>query len=99
MGGALVGPTRLDAAGNAYVTGSAPASFPTTPGAFQATGPGAFVVKFVGDVPPIPATIRSEESAATYTGPWTTYGAETGTFSGGTILASNQTAGRANFAF
>jgi hypothetical protein len=99
MGGALVDAIALDAAGNAYVTGSAPASFPTTPGAFQTTGPGAFVAKFVGDVPPTPSTTRFEESAATYTGPWTTYGTETGTFSGGTILASNQTAATATFAF
>ena len=99
MGGALVNAIALDAEGNAYVTGNAPASFPTTPGAFQTTGPGAFVAKFVGDVPPPPATTRSEESAATYTGSWTTYGPETGIFSGGTIAASNQIAATATFAF
>ncbi len=34
-----------DANGNAYVTGAASTDFPTTPGAFQTTGPGAFVTK------------------------------------------------------
>ena len=99
MSGALVNAIALDTAGNAYLTGTAPSSFPTTPGAFQTTGPGSFVAKFVGDVPPTPATTRSEESAATYTGSWTTYGTETGIFSGGTIAASNQIAATATFAF
>ncbi len=35
----------VDSAGNAYVTGGAGADFPTTPGAFQTTGSGAFVTK------------------------------------------------------
>jgi hypothetical protein len=35
----------VDAAGNAYVTGSSADDVPTTPGAFQATGHGAFVTK------------------------------------------------------
>jgi len=90
----------VDANGNAYVTGGTRSSnFPTTTGAFQSTGPGAFVAKFVGDVPPTPATTRFEESAAIYSGSWTTYGTETGTFSCGTIVASNQTAATATFAF
>jgi hypothetical protein len=97
--GAFVNAIAVDTAGNAYVTGSAPSNFPTTPGAYQTTGPGAFVAKFGGGVPPAPATTRFEESAATYTGAWTTYGPETGTFSGGTVVASNQTAASATFAF
>ena len=44
-------------------------------------------------------TTRSEESAATDSGPWTTYGAEVGTFSGGTIVASNVAASTAAFSF
>ena len=36
----------VDSSGNAYVTGSAGADFPTTPGAFQTTCCGAFVTKF-----------------------------------------------------
>ena len=44
-------------------------------------------------------TIRSEESAATYTEWWPTYGAETGTFSGGTVVASNGTGASATFNF
>src|SRR5436309_455714 len=99
MGGAFVSAITLDAAGNAYVTGSAPSSFPTTSGAFQSTGPGPFVAKFVGDVPPTPATARFEESAATAIGFWTSYGAETGTFSGGSIVASNVIASSAMFSF
>jgi hypothetical protein len=103
----------VDAAGNAYLTGQTagpifPATgdtfFPTTAGAFQSTFGGgccdAFVAKFLGDVPPpTPTTTRSEEGAATEIGFWTTYGAETGTFSGGTIVASNVAASTAMFSF
>jgi hypothetical protein len=100
----------VDANRNAYVTGLTDSSdFPTTPGAFQRTYGGgvdkfgnpsadAFVAKF-GDAPPPPAPTRSEESAATQIGFWTTYGAETGTFSGGTIAASNVAASTATFSF
>ncbi len=99
----------LDTAGNAYVTGTTISSnFPTTPGAFQPALAGsrdAFVAKFVDLVPlPLPAptssgTTRSEESAATEIGFWTSYGAETGTFSGGTIVASNVAESSAMFSF
>jgi len=41
----------------------------------------------------------SEESAATQIGFWTSYGAETGTFSGGSIVASNIVASTAIFRF
>jgi hypothetical protein len=37
--------TTVDSAGNTYVTGLAGSSLPTTPGAFEATGSGAFVAK------------------------------------------------------
>jgi len=65
----------------------------------------AFVAKFVDIVfppPPTPSgtgTTRSEESAATEIGFWSTYGAETGTFSGGSIVASNVAASTAMFSF
>src|SRR5437899_2924004 len=45
------------------------------------------------------STTRFEESAATYMGYWPAYGPETGTFSGGTIVASNQVAATATFSF
>ncbi len=87
----------VDAAGSAYVTGYTNGDFPTTAGAFQTahsapTGsPDAFVAKIVHN--------RSEDSAATYDGYWPTYGAETGTFSDGTIVASNQATATATFSF
>jgi hypothetical protein len=89
-------------------------NFPTTPGAFQPSSGGggyyvpawdAFVAKISGVAPPPPPNptgsgpTRSEESAATQIGSWTTYGAETGTFSGGTIVASNVAASSAMFSF
>jgi len=92
----------VDAAGSAYVTGETSSSnFPTTSGAFQqALGggtrldnpPDAFVAKFS-------FATRFEENAATYTGFWQTFGPETGTVSGGTILASNQPIATATFSF
>jgi hypothetical protein len=86
----------VDPAGNAYVTGQTRSSnFPTTAGAVQQTGLGVFVAKF--DVPPAPT--RAEESAATEIGFWTTFGAETGTFSGGSIVASHIPASTALFSF
>src|SRR5258706_268285 len=46
-----------------------------------------------------PTATSSEEGAATAIGFWTTYGAETGTFSGGGIVASNVIASTAIFSF
>jgi hypothetical protein len=68
---------------------------------------GQHVLKIVADqqyfdlnsVRVLPSTTRFEENAATYTGAWSTYGPETGIFSGGTILASNQIAATATFTF
>jgi len=69
--------------------------------------PDAFVAKIV-DLVPLPSPTatgsgstptRSEESAATAIGFWTSYGAETGTFSGGSIVASNVVASAAMFSF
>jgi hypothetical protein len=99
----------VDTARNAYVTGQTISSnFPTTVGAFQTAlsgGRDAFVAKIV-DVVPLPAptqtssgTTRSEESAATEIGFWSTYGAETGTFSGDSIVASNVATSTAMFSF
>jgi hypothetical protein len=42
---AIVYATAVDNAGNLYVTGQAGTSLPTTPGAFQMSGSGAFVAK------------------------------------------------------
>ncbi len=71
-------------------------------------GAGQHVLKIVSDqqyfnlnsVRLLPfTTTRYEESAARYTGTWTSYGSETGTFSGGTILASNEMGASATFNF
>ncbi len=45
-GGTMTKAIALDSSNNAYVTGQATGNFPTTPGAFQKTGGGAFVTKF-----------------------------------------------------
>jgi hypothetical protein len=97
----------VDASSNAYVTGitgdcfnpdCSTNNFPTTPGAFQPNYGGSGDA-FVAKLPTSLSTTRSEESAATYTGTWTTYGPETGTFSGGTILASSEIGATATFSF
>jgi beta-propeller repeat-containing protein len=99
----------VDSAGSAYLTGyTVSSNFPTTPGVFQpalASPSDAFVAKFAEIALPPPPTptgsgpTRSEESAATQIGFWTGYGAETGTFSGGSIVASNVIASTAMFSF
>ena len=99
----------VDAAGSAYVTGeTGVGGFPTTPDspkpAFTGNFQDGFVAKFADAAPPPPAptgtgTTRSEESAATQIGFWTSYGAETGTFSDGSIAASNVVASTAMFSF
>jgi hypothetical protein len=90
--------------GSAYVIGvTGSTNFPTTTGASQPTyggGGDAFVAKIVDDTSPPPTTAcRFEESAATYTGTWTSYGSARGTFSGGTIFASNDIGATATFSF
>jgi hypothetical protein len=97
----------IDGDNSAYVTGTTDSNnFPTTVGAFKPVGGSrkvdldAFVAKIFNDVPPpAPVVTRSEESAATEIGFWSTYGAETGTFSGGSIVASNVAASSAMFSF
>src|SRR5207249_549338 len=90
--------------GNAYVTGSTNSSNFPIANAIQSTFAGgvfdAFVAKIFNDAPQTPpGATRSEESAATEIGFWTSYGAETGTFSGGSIVASNVAASTALFSF
>ncbi len=88
----------VDAGGNAYVTGStASTNFPTTPGAFQTSfrgGSDVFIAKFAAT-----NTTRSEEDATSQIGAWTSFGSESGTFSGGTIVAANTVASTAMFRF
>jgi hypothetical protein len=89
--------------------GTSSVDFPATTGSFQPTYGGdvragydgdVFVAKIVDDTStPPPSATRSEESAATYQGYWPTYGPETGTFSGGTIVVSNQATATATFTF
>jgi hypothetical protein len=90
----------VDTHASVYVTGSTwSTDFPIAAGAVQPVFGGgassdAFVAKIVDA-----GTTRSEESAPTYTGFWPTYGPEMGTFSGGTVRASNQPVATATFSF
>jgi len=83
----------VDPHGSAYVTGETfSPDFPTTPGAPRRTFGNmiqeAFVAKVVEGA-------RFEQDAVTLVGPWTTYGSETGTFSGSTLVATNVAASTA----
>ena len=88
---------------NAYVAGYTNSTDLATANAFQpAYGGGsrdAFVAKIGPGTGIPPGASRFEESAAAYAGSWTVYGPETGTFSGGTIRASNQAQATATFRF
>jgi hypothetical protein len=102
------GGIAIDGDGNAYVAGTTRSlNFPTTLGAFQPTSGGdsdAFVAKITDVALPLPSatgsqTTRSEESATNQIGSWTSFGADTGTFSGGTMVASNVHASTATLSF
>jgi hypothetical protein len=87
-----------------YVTGGTASTglFPITAGAFQSSFGGGFHDAFVARITNLTQatpTTRFEESAATYTGNWPTYGPKTGTFSGGTLVASNTLGSTATFSF
>ncbi len=90
----------VDTSGGTYITGwTNSGNFPATVGALQPVSGGdddGFVAKFQIDGPTV---TRFEEDTATYTGYWPPYGPETGTFSGGTIRASNQATATATFTF
>ncbi|HJR71227.1 MAG TPA: SBBP repeat-containing protein [Gammaproteobacteria bacterium] len=83
-----------------YVAGYTSSPDFATANAFQPTFGGGSLDAFVAKIgPATESTSRFEESAVAYTGSWPTYGSETGTFSGGTVRASNQTAATATFYF
>jgi hypothetical protein len=95
----------LDSNANAYVAGyTASINFPTA-NAFQAAHAGGPINSngdgpydaFVAKVSELAS--RFEQDAATYSGPWTSYGAEQGTFSGGTMVASNVAGAAGTFSF
>lgn len=90
----------VDSSGGTYITGwTNSGNFPVTIGSFQQVSGGdddGFVAKFQIDGPTV---TRFEEDSATYRGYWPTYGPETGTFSAGTIRASNQSTATATFTF
>jgi len=91
----------VDVSGDAYVTGSTTTGgIPITVGSYQSSRDrrlesweDAFVAKIAF------ASTRLEESAASYAGPWTTFGPETGTFSNGTVVASDVAESIATFSF
>jgi hypothetical protein len=90
-------PTTPGAFQPAHGGGNAPNVGP----AFPVDG---FVAKIVDAVPLLPSstgtgTTRSEESATNQIGSWTTFGADAGTFSGGTMAASNVHASTATLSF
>jgi hypothetical protein len=96
------GGIAVDTGGNVYVMGGTDSTnFSTTAGAFQSGFAGGsfdnpydvFVAKFAD------ATTRAEESATNQIGSWTSFGAETGTFSGGSMVASNVHASTATLSF
>jgi hypothetical protein len=98
----------VDRRGNAYVTGETNSfDFRTTPGAFSPIFNGfqdAFVAKITDIALPLPSatgsqTTRAEENATNRIGSWTTFGADAGTFSGGTMTASNVHSSTATFSF
>ena len=47
--GAYAGGVAVDGSGSAWVTGGADWDYPVTPGAYQTTGPGAFITKMTPD--------------------------------------------------
>jgi hypothetical protein len=63
--------TAVDGAGNVYVTGQTDFSLPTTPGAFETTGAGAFAAKFSSTGALVYATYLGNDG--------TSYGAAAGT--------------------
>jgi beta-propeller repeat-containing protein len=100
--GSGISAIAVDASGSVYVTGSSTSrgGIPITVGSYQSTrdrGLASWEDAFVAKI--AFATTRTEENAATHTGPWTTYGSETGTFSDGTVVGSNVAESTAVFSF